>query len=292
MANIKKENEEVKNTTTNTKKSTTKKTTTKSKDSVKKTTSTKTKKVTPKTPAKKTVNTQKINKEVQINEEPKKVEKKHIIEVTEALEEPEKINRDVDLEKTVILEDILEIERGNSVNSRLVIYLIAFAVAILIGGFCYIYDFYKEKNDPTPKYNLDEYFDENGNLKNVSNENTNNEKNVSSSTYQNIKEITIEEYQMRFEHKEKMLVLVASHTCGICASYEPVLNEVLKESNLSAYKIDIANFTKKEEVELFNSLFSITGTPVTFIIENGSIKTSQTGGKSKDITTEFIRNNY
>lgn len=287
MANNKKENEEKSKKTTSTKKttvnkSTTKKTTT-TKSGTKKTASTK--KATTKNSPKKVVN----QKE---NNEPKKEEKKHIIEVTEVLEEPKKVPKEEELSKTIVIQDILNIEKGKSVNSRLVIYLIAFAVAILVGGFCYIYDFSKQKKDPEPTYNLDEYFDEFGNIKNASQENKNNEKDVSSSNYENIKEISIEEYQMRLEHKEKMLILVASHTCGICASYEPVLSEVLKEANLNAYKIDIANFTKKEEVELFKSLFNITGTPVTFVIENGAIKTSQSGGKSKDITAEFIRNNY
>ncbi len=269
MANIKKENGDVKKKSTGTKKNVTtkKKTTTKSNNI-------KTKKTTPVTKAKKT-----IPKEV-------KEPKKQILEVTEVIEEPKKITKEDELAKTVILEDLFKIERKNAINYRLVVYLIAFAVVILIGGFCYIYDFLKEENKPKESYNLDEYFDENGNLNKVQ------EKEVSSSNYQNIKEITIEEYQMRLEHKEKMLVLVASNKCGICKNYEPILNEVLEEKNIRAYKIDIANFTKSEESELFNSLFNITGVPVTFIVENGEIKTSQTGGKSKEITKEFLNNNY
>lgn len=275
MANTKKENTELKKKSTKTSKngSTKKNTRAKSEPSTK-SSSVKTKKTASITKAKKT-----IPKEV-------KEPKKQILEVTEVIEEPKKITKDDELAKTVILEDLFKIERKNAVNYRLVVYLIAFSVVILIGGFCYIYDFLKEENKPKESYNLDEYFDENGNLNKVQ------EKEVSSSNYQNIKEITIEEYQMRLEHKEKMLVLVASNKCGICKNYEPILNEVLEEKNIRAYKIDIANFTKSEESELFNSLFNITGVPVTFIVENGEIKTSQTGGKSKEITKEFINNNY
>ncbi len=276
MANIKKENEELKKTSTKAKKNGTakKNSTTKSKTSAK-SSSVKTKKTVPVTKAKKD-STPKEFKEP----------KKQILEVTDVLEEPKNIAKEDELAKTVILEDLFKIERKNAVNHRLVIYLVIFALTILVGGFCYIYDFLKEENNPKESYNLDEYFDENGNLKKVE------EKEVSSSNYQNIKEITIEEYQMRLEHKEKMIVLIASNKCNICKNYEPILNEVLEEENINAYKIDIANFTKTEESELFNSLFNITGVPVTFVIENGSIKTSQVGSKNKDITKEFINSNY
>lgn len=281
MANNKKE-EEISKKKTNIKKngSTTKKTSTNKSKTSSKSVNSKTKTINPKSSAK-TKDIQKTNEKVI------KENKKQILEVTEVIEEPKKISKEDELAKTVILEDLFKIERKNAVNSRLVIYLIVFAITILIGGFSYIYDFLKEENKPTESYNLDEYFDEDGNLKKVFTE-----KDSSSLNYQNIKEITIEEYQMRLEHNEKMIVLVASYKCGICKSYEPVFNEVLEEKNLKAYKIDIANFTKTEETELFKSLFNIEGVPMTFIIENGSIKASQAGGKSKEITKDFINNNY
>lgn len=303
MANTKKDTEETKELKK-------KSTTTKAKGATTKTASTKTKKATSKevtsevkksTPKKTSSETKKpSSKKVtpkKVNNEPKKETTKNIIEVTEVLEEPRNQNKDIDLEKTVVIskideerykKEIEKLERGKDVNYRLVIYLIVFVLAIIIGGLCYLHESSKEEKEQTKTYNLDEYFDEFGNLKS----NPKKEVNKEETSYQNIKEIGIEEYKTKLDNKEKMVVLVASHNCNICKIYEPVLNEALEETNVEAYKIDIAKFTTKEESETFNELFSITGTPVTFVVENGTIKDSQRGGKNKEVTLEFINNNY
>lgn len=284
MANTKKGTEETKELKK-------KSTTTKTKGSTTNTASTKTKKAT----SKEVTSEVKKSTPKKVNNEPKKETTKNIIEVTEVLEEPK--NKDIDLEKTVVIskideerykKEIEKLERGKDVNYRVVIYLIVFILAIIIGGLCYLHESSKEEKEQTKTYNLDEYFDEFGNLK----KNPKKEANKEEQSYQKIKEISIEEYKTKLDSQEKMVVLVASHNCNICKIYEPVLNEALEETNVEAYKIDIAKFTTKEESETFNELFSITGTPVTFVVENGTIKDSQRGGKNKKVTLEFINNNY
>lgn len=296
MANTKKDTEETKelkkkSTTTKTKGTTTKTASTKTKKATSKEVTSEVKKSTPKKTSSETKKSS--SKKVA----PKKEATKNIIEVTEILEEPKNQNNDIDLEKTVVISKIDEVrykkeieklERGKDVNYRLVIYLIVFVLAIIIGGLCYLHESSKEEKEQTKTYNLDEYFDEFGNLKS----NPKKEANKEETSYQKIKEISIEEYKTKFDSQEKMVVLVASHNCNICKMYEPVLNEALEETSVEAYKIDIAKFTTKEESETFNELFSITGTPVTFVVENGTIKDSQRGGKNKEVTLEFIKNNY
>lgn len=165
MANTKKENGEEKKTASK-KKSKTLTTDTKTKKTpVKKVSSTTKKTTTKKITTIKKFPTKKVTvKEVSVAKSDKKPQKQ-ILEVTEIMEKPKKITKEDELAKTVILEDLFKIERKNAVNTRLVVYLIVFALAILAGGFCYIYDFLKEENKPVESYNLDEYFDEDGNLK-------------------------------------------------------------------------------------------------------------------------------
>lgn len=178
-------------------------------------------------------------------------------------------------------------------DNKAIIFLIGLMIIIFIIGLLYIYDYSKKENQnnndnkPTvindEKLNLDE-------AKSVNNV-ENNSKKDSKTNYENIKEISIKEYQEKLNNNEKMIVLIASKYCGSCSSFEPVFNKSLSLVKLKAYKIDVATLTT-EEKNLFNSLFNITGTPTTFIIENGSQKASIIGYRSKEATTSWLNENY
>lgn len=80
--------------------------------------------------------------------------------------------------------------------------------------------------------------------------------------------------------------MVDSH----CLEYGPVLEEVLREYDITAYSIDLT--TLDDDEEAFDDLISITGTPTTVFFKEGveqSVTTRIVGSKSKETIIERFK---
>lgn len=75
--------------------------------------------------------------------------------------------------------------------------------------------------------------------------------------------------EKKIENKDSFILVITQKQCSHCAEYKPVLKDVLYEYNLKAYEIDQKSLTDKEKAKL-KDIASITGTPTTVFIENGS----------------------
>ena len=277
-----------KKTSTTVKKTTTKKSSDKVAESAVKTTK---KKVTKTTSEKKTP-PKKLEKE---NVEIKSLEPK-----VEELEEVKDNKPFIEIKKEYVDEATTEFVVTNikqndelevkTPNYKVIIILLILIIVLFICGVVYILDYSKkvgDNKDNTSKENisykledLDEKLEEDS------------KKEPEEVVYENIEKITIKEYEKKAKNKEKMILLVASKYCGHCAVYEPILNAALKEKELKAYKIDVAEFKTEEERELFDSLLQIKGTPTTFIIENGKSVASITSSTTKENVLKWIEDNY
>ena len=81
--------------------------------------------------------------------------------------------------------------------------------------------------------------------------------------------ISFNELQKKIEKKDTFILVLTQKQCSHCAEYKPVLKEVLYEYDLKAYELDQKTLTKTEKAKL-KDIASITGTPTTVFISEGS----------------------
>lgn len=81
--------------------------------------------------------------------------------------------------------------------------------------------------------------------------------------------ISFKELEKKIENKDTFILVLTQKQCSHCLEYKPVLKEVLYEYNLKAYELDQKTLTKKEKAKL-KDIASITGTPTTVFISEGS----------------------
>ena len=106
----------------------------------------------------------------------------------------------------------------------------------------------------------------------------------------NIHEITYQDLVTKIENKESFILYVRQDGCSHCLEYGPVLEEVLREYDITAYSIDLT--TLDDDEEAFDDLISITGTPTTVFFKDGveqSVTTRIVGSKSKETIIERFK---
>ena len=113
------------------------------------------------------------------------------------------------------------------------------------------------------------------------------------SSSSNIKEISLNEFNKKIENKENFVLYVGNEGCHNCVSYEPKLKEVLKEYNLTIYKLDNSKLSE-DEFNKLNEKFSVSGTPTIMFITKGNEETTLNrivGDTSKEKTIEKFKVN-
>ena len=86
-------------------------------------------------------------------------------------------------------------------------------------------------------------------------------------------ELTYSELDKKIKKKESFILVVTRTDCSHCATYKPVLKQVLKDYDLYAYEVAVDKFTEKEKAK-FMDISNVTGTPTTVFIENGEETTT------------------
>lgn len=279
MANQKKNEEEKKKSTkAKTSKTTTKKTNSKTKVEAKK----------QEAPKKSTVKKEKTSSKTTASKKKNPV-------ILESVE----YNEEYDNDKTQLIQVIDEefltektAEQHEKDNEKGIVILFLIIAFLFLVGLYYIYDNTKEQ-DANASGDVNVLNEEKLNEGANSAENANSEKKDSTTiNYEHIQAISINQYKEKLDANEKMIVLIASKYCGSCTVFEPVLDSVLEDLNQTAYKIDVATFKTEEEYATFQSLFDVSGTPTTYIIENKEQKASSIGYRSKEATKTWLEENY
>ena len=81
-------------------------------------------------------------------------------------------------------------------------------------------------------------------------------------------ELTYTELTKKIDKKESFILVVTRTDCSHCATYKPVLKQVLKDYDLIAYEISSDKMSEDEKAK-FKDIANVTGTPTTIFIENG-----------------------
>lgn len=107
----------------------------------------------------------------------------------------------------------------------------------------------------------------------------------------NLTEINLNTLKKLFQTTKKSILTLEKNGCSYCTEFEPKFIEALEENNATAYKINISNLSNDELTKLRNYV-DYTGTPTTYIIENGKVSHSFTGTTDKDTISSFIEYFY
>ena len=103
-------------------------------------------------------------------------------------------------------------------------------------------------------------------------------------------EIKYDEFQTKIENKETFVLFMWQTGCSHCESFEPTLEEVIKEKDILIYSINLADLTEEEYAKLENKTF-IKGTPTIVYVKDGSVQSTKlVGDKSKADLIEFLKN--
>ena len=96
--------------------------------------------------------------------------------------------------------------------------------------------------------------------------------------------LSYEELKEKIDKEESFILVVTRTDCSHCAIYLPRLQKVLEEYKLTAYKIEIDEWTDEETGSL-KDICNVSGTPTTIFIENGEEKNTSSrlvGSKSQE----------
>lgn len=146
--------------------------------------------------------------------------------------------------------------------------LLAVIVAVLVGGIIYVVRAkLNDKSKPVTK--------------------TEEKKPVEDMTIK----IDIDDYEDILEKESQFLVYISKTGCGACQTFEPTLNEVLYDQGLKAYKLDLADFEKKD-FGTFEKYFEISGTPTLALVQDKKVAQMLVGNKDFTTTVMWVRAYY
>lgn len=84
----------------------------------------------------------------------------------------------------------------------------------------------------------------------------------------NLKEIDYSTLKEKLENKESFILEVVQTDCSHCKEFSPRFDDVLKENDITAYKIDTQKLSTEEKKE-FDSIIYVSGTPTVVFINEG-----------------------
>ncbi len=223
--------------------------------------------------------------------------------------EPKKVEKE-ELEKTIIfdgrqnknLKEVVEkLEKDNVVVENKVVkrskgraiaigVIACLMVCVAVAATWYVVHEKTKDNENKQTINSNIYKKVNRNVKDKEKKNELTTNDVDEKVYDEIENITLKTFEEKALAKEDMLILVASNTCYHCATFEPIVNEVLKEKDKTIYRLDIAKLTNTE-VERFRTYYAFTVTPTIFVVKEGVVKAETTGSMSKEDFQKWVEEN-
>ena len=106
-----------------------------------------------------------------------------------------------------------------------------------------------------------------------------------------IKEISYKELEEKINNKESFILELVQTGCSHCEEFSPRFKAILKTNNLKAYSLNLYNLTE-EEIERFDNLTTVTGTPTVLFFEDGKETSNKINGAvSNDKIKEKLKEN-
>ena len=204
-------------------------------------------------------------------------QKKNLKEVVEKLEK-----------ENVVLKD--KVVKRSKINKVIVIILVPLIAAAMIAIGVYLGTIIKERMDAEkriPTLNTDIYNKVTEYREDLNDEVEEKDEEEAKTV---LKEITLEQFENKIIKKENINVLVSSNTCYFCIQFEPIVEETLKDSNKTIYKIDIAKMSEKE-VKRFREYYAFTITPTIFTVKDGIVTSEKLGSMDAETLSVWANEN-
>ena len=100
------------------------------------------------------------------------------------------------------------------------------------------------------------------------------------------------EFYKHFNSKERTIIYYASPTCGYCKLETPILETLSKDYDMDYYYLDATKLSRSESKKILEELDApSSGTPMTFIVENGKTIDVQNGYVPANEYIEFFVKN-
>ena len=104
-------------------------------------------------------------------------------------------------------------------------------------------------------------------------------------------DINFKTFTNLFKTTKRSMLVVVKDGCSYCEEFIPILSEALNYYDLKMYKINLSNLSSNEYGDLYSYIY-FSGTPTTFIIENGEVKHVLTGVVDVETMKSFINYFY
>ena len=96
--------------------------------------------------------------------------------------------------------------------------------------------------------------------------------------------INVSKLEEKIKNKDDFILVFTQEGCSHCTTYHDVINQVIKEYDITIYDINLTKL-KESEIETLNNLVHISGTPTTIFYIDGEEQTTLNrinGSASKD----------
>lgn len=106
-------------------------------------------------------------------------------------------------------------------------------------------------------------------------------------------EITMADYTRLLKEKEYFVAVIGRTGCSFCSKYQPVMNEIIKSTNLMMYYVDISKFADEDHTTLIESASYLKetnwGTPTTLVFKKGKFVEAFSGYAEKEEIMKFLK---
>ena len=106
-----------------------------------------------------------------------------------------------------------------------------------------------------------------------------------------ITELSYKNFTKLFNTSKKSLLILVKDGCEYCKNFEPIYLEALQSLKVNSYKINVSKL-KEEEIFQIYDYINFTGTPITYVIQNGNVLHTLSGQNSLERTKAFIEDFY
>jgi len=106
------------------------------------------------------------------------------------------------------------------------------------------------------------------------------------------KQKIVDSFYEAFDSKSSKIVYLGRPGCGACASFRPVLEEVVEEYDLSYLDINTDNITTSQLRTIVEELgldWDDFGTPTLAVVKSGKVIKSQVGAMDEDGLVSFFK---
>ena len=108
-------------------------------------------------------------------------------------------------------------------------------------------------------------------------------------------EISLEQLEDKINNKDTFILFIGSTNCSHCKDFQPTLNQIIKDYDLTIYYINVYKLNSDQNTKLLSLINYGSSTPQLYFIENGGYSqyNKLSGARSyKEVLSKLQKNGY